>query len=119
MQMVRHQQIITHQPRLCGLPRSAEMIVNHVVGQPGFPVFRASREENDRRLARVDMNAAGWMFASDVVMWRVVGHVKKMPGKFHVVNGGVRLRRTLTDFRHPGYGFSQGSTELSHPTTVC
>jgi hypothetical protein len=62
------------------------------------------------------MNAARRMSASDVFMWRVAHHAQKMAERFHIVNGRVRLRRTLTKpATTNATETSYGSTE-SRPT---
>ncbi len=79
---------------MCGLPGGPEMIMNHGVGQPGIPIFRANGEEDNRRLAGIDTNAARRTFASDVFVGKIAGRVEEMSKKF--VMSTLRWGETLS-----------------------
>jgi len=80
VQMVRHEQVITHQPRLCFRPSLVEQAVHCFVGQPRFTLIGTDGEQDDVRLPQLNVNTRSRILALRKFFLRRMVHMTESIG---------------------------------------
>ena len=63
MQVIRHQQIITHQPGRCFRPSLAQKLMRRFVVQPRLAILSVDGQKNNVGMAKLDMNPGSGVLA--------------------------------------------------------
>ena len=74
VEMIRHQQIMAHDPSVRGKPDLSQRVLDVLCCQPALTIFGADGDKNNRRLLGRNQNAARRMFSSGFFKRRIIGH---------------------------------------------
>ncbi len=118
MQVIRHQQIVADQPRLCFPPNLQQKLMHVRLRNPGSPMLRVHSDEHNGWLPKVNMDAGGRLMTARFIARRI--HTANlMGGRAYPraqTSPGDELR-AHRDARSPGQPFLARATRSALPTT--